>query len=108
MIGKFLCLGASSYRSDSVEFDESDMEFRRHTSSTMSRTTTIDNDDDIGYHRSNRTHQSKIETKSFLNSSTKVTGVQDVLDRMKNADNGTAILQFYKRFIIDNGGFFFC
>lgn len=53
----------------------------------MSRTTIDNDDDDIGY-RSNTTHHSKIETKSFLNSSTKVTGVQDVLDRMKNADNG--------------------
>lgn len=39
-------------------------------------------------------HESSLrhETKSFLNSESKVSGVQDILERMRNADNGTSLV----------------
>lgn len=49
-------------------------------------------DDDTEYTTSSKfetSSASRHETRSFLNSGgTKIAGVQDVLDRMRNADNG--------------------
>jgi hypothetical protein len=38
-----------------------------------------------------RTSSAETESKSFLNNQTRVTGVQDVITRMKNADQGEAV-----------------
>jgi hypothetical protein len=44
-----------------------------------------------------RTSSAETEGKSFLTNQTRVTGVQDVITRMKNADKGGAV--FMKHFI---------
>ncbi|KAJ6637319.1 hypothetical protein Bhyg_10049 [Pseudolycoriella hygida] len=68
----------SSLRSGSADFDDCDIEVRCSSSRLQS-------DDEIEYKTSSRQHQ----TRSFLNSNSKVTDVQDVLSRMRNADNVT-------------------
>lgn len=81
--------GASSFRSGSADFDDCDVEIRSSSSSSQRKTSrTFDDTDTIEY-RTTSTAQRQQQTRSFLNSSgAKVSGVQDVLDRMRNADNG--------------------
>lgn len=91
--------GASSLRSGSADFDDCDIEIRV-TQQRQSAALSSDGNDDIDQSRSEyqststRTStQSTQGTRSFLNSSgAKVQGVQDVLDRMRNADNGRNII----------------
>lgn len=85
-------------RSDSVELDESDIEIRTMESRRDSRDNTSSSrvecveecqDRCSSKYQTNRMKSTSAtnETKSFLNSETKVSNVQDVLNRMRNADN---------------------
>lgn len=79
----------SSFQSGSVDFDENDI-CTKSGRTLNSRTITNDEDDDdcVSTKRTTTT----TTTRSFLNSAgEKVTGVQDVIERMKNADNGKEI-----------------
>ncbi|XP_037029828.1 microtubule-associated protein futsch isoform X2 [Bradysia coprophila] len=71
----------SSLRSGSADFDDCDIEVRCSSSSRLQ------SDDEMEFKTTttSRQHQSS----SFLNSNRKVTNVQDVLNRMRNADNVT-------------------
>lgn len=81
--------GASSLRSGSADFDDCDMEIRATQSETMNAAE-FENENVEYRTTSTRTSSQSKDTRSFLNSSgAKVQGVQDVLDRMRNADNGT-------------------
>lgn len=85
--------GASSFRSGSADFDDCDIEIRSTSSSSQRKSSrTYDDSETIEYRTTStsRQQQQQQQTRSFLNSSgAKVSGVQDVLDRMRNADNGT-------------------
>lgn len=70
----------SSLRSGSADFDDCDIEVRCSSSRLQS-------DDEIEFKTSTSTSRQH-QSRSFLNSNTKVTDVQDVLNRMRNADNG--------------------
>lgn len=93
--------GASSFRSGSVDFDESDIEIRSLTRKTSrekisSSRQHISHDpfeEDDGTSMSTRRTTSKVtssggKVESFLDSDTKVTDIQDLLARMKSLDNG--------------------
>lgn len=93
--------GASSFRSGSVDFDESDIEIRSLTRKTSrekisSSRQHISHDpfeEDDGTSTSTRRITSKLtssggKVESFLDSDTKVTDIQDLLARMKSLDNG--------------------
>ncbi|XP_058828871.1 microtubule-associated protein futsch-like isoform X2 [Topomyia yanbarensis] len=87
----------SSVRSGSVDFDENDIELR--TSSTSKSTVreslmtsssaTADQEEleDGVVFRKSQSSSSTRQTRSFLNDGSRVSGVQDVLERMRNADN---------------------
>ncbi|XP_055525380.1 titin-like isoform X3 [Wyeomyia smithii] len=87
----------SSVRSGSVDFDENDIELRAGTSShrsaaresVMSSSTTTEQEemDDGVVFRKSQSSSSTRQTRSFLNDGSRVSGVQDVLERMRNADN---------------------
>ncbi|XP_058443381.1 calponin homology domain-containing protein DDB_G0272472-like isoform X1 [Malaya genurostris] len=85
----------SSVRSGSVDFDENDIELRSSTSKsavresimTSSATTDQEELDDGVVFRKSQTSSSTRQTRSFLNDGSRVSGVQDVLERMRNADN---------------------
>lgn len=99
----------SSVRSGSIEFDENDVELQSSTVSksamresvmtssssasfmTSGRTETNEEEVEDGVvFRKNRSSSSSNtrQTRSFLNDGSRVSGVQDVLERMRNADNG--------------------
>lgn len=82
--------GASSVRSGSIDFDECDIELRTSQKQSTTRSTYVNSDnEDDGTFEYQTMNTSQKQTRSFLNSSgAKVSGVQDVLDRMRNADNG--------------------
>ncbi|XP_055617259.1 serine-rich adhesin for platelets-like isoform X2 [Toxorhynchites rutilus septentrionalis] len=97
----------SSARSGSIDFDENDVELQSSsaiskkalresimtsTSSasfmTSGRTETNEEEVEDGVvFRKNRSSSSSRQTRSFLNDGSRVSGVQDVLERMRNADN---------------------
>jgi hypothetical protein len=77
------------YRDDGVEFDESDVELRskvtrRETTTTKRYSGSSFQEDDDRQDQSSRSSK----TRSFLNDGSKVTGAYDIIDRMRNADNG--------------------
>lgn len=98
--------GASSFRSGSVEFDESDIEIRSLTRKTSTERITssvsqISNDpfeDEItmsaGTKRHGSTGKLANSSQSFLDSESKVTDINDLLQRMKNADKGKNLFVF--------------
>ncbi|KAL1381537.1 hypothetical protein pipiens_013393 [Culex pipiens pipiens] len=87
----------SSIRSGSIDFDENDVELRSgaKSSSTAVRESVVTStssyatnqeeveDGGVFFRKSSRQQQ----TRSFLNDGSRVSGVQDVLERMRNADN---------------------
>ncbi|XP_053698402.1 serine-rich adhesin for platelets [Sabethes cyaneus] len=90
----------SSVRSGSVDFDENDIELRAGGSSSirsamresvMSTSATAteqdDADDGVVLRKSQSSSSTTRQTRSFLNDGSRVSGVQDVLERMRNADN---------------------
>uniref|UniRef100_A0A336JX32 CSON009985 protein n=1 Tax=Culicoides sonorensis TaxID=179676 RepID=A0A336JX32_CULSO len=94
--------GASSFRSGSVDFDESDVEIRSLTRKTSrerisSSRQIVSHDpfeDDEGATKSVKRITTKItksgggnKVESFLDSESKVTDIQDLLSRMKALDN---------------------
>lgn len=93
--------GASSFRSGSVDFDESDIEIRSLTRKTSrekisSSRQHISHDpfeDEDGAATTSVKRTSKMtssggKAESFLDSDAKVTDIQDLLARMKSLDNG--------------------
>lgn len=93
--------GASSFRSGSVDFDESDIEIRSLTRKTSrekisSSRQHISHDpfeDEEAAATSVKRTTSKVtssggKVESFLDSDAKVTDIQDLLARMKSLDNG--------------------
>ncbi|XP_055613948.1 microtubule-associated protein futsch-like [Uranotaenia lowii] len=86
----------SSVRSGSVEFDENDLELRSSGSKSTVRESLLtsswsgdqknEDEDGVVFRKSSSSSSSR-QTRSFLNDSSRVSGVQDVLDRMRNADN---------------------
>lgn len=95
-----LILRTQSTRSRSTDDDENNVEIRSKSGRTVTRKTTTekydvdegsddDDEDQKAGQRSSSTRTTTTTTRSFLNSAgEKVTDVNDVLDRMRNADNG--------------------
>jgi hypothetical protein len=72
-----------------MEFDDSDIELRsevnrRESKEYSSSTKRYSSSSVQGDEKSSRS----TKTRSFLNDGTKVTGAHDIIDRMRNADNG--------------------
>lgn len=96
--------GASSVRSGSIDFDECDIELRTSQKQSSTRSTFVNSDnEDEGTFEYQTMNTSQKQTRSFLNSSgAKVSGVQDVLDRMRNADNGKSNAKSFLKHIFVN------
>ncbi|XP_062700468.1 uncharacterized protein LOC134284920 isoform X1 [Aedes albopictus] len=84
----------ASFRSGSVDFDENDIELRTSTAkssfrSSMAATEAEECEDGGVVLRKSQSSSSsrQQQTRSFLNDGSRVSGVQDVLERMRNADN---------------------
>uniref|UniRef100_A0A0P6IWS8 Putative microtubule-associated protein futsch n=1 Tax=Aedes aegypti TaxID=7159 RepID=A0A0P6IWS8_AEDAE len=83
-----------SLRSGSVDFDENDIELRTSAAKSSFRTTSMAateaeecEDGGVVFRKSQSSSSRQQQTRSFLNDGSRVSGVQDVLDRMRNADN---------------------
>ncbi|XP_065074893.1 mucin-2-like isoform X2 [Ochlerotatus camptorhynchus] len=84
-----------SVRSGSVDFDENDIELRSGAAKSVVRESALsfqqeESGDDGGvvFRKSHSSSSSsRQQARSFLNDGSRVSGVQDVLERMRNADN---------------------